>query len=89
MLRFGVMRTRVGASRSPAYLLSTEPPVHACADSTANELLKDNSYHIEFEGYLTNHAKHAVIGLHGLQAPSSTIRDYWDLCDPLLQPFPF
>ncbi len=26
-----------------------------------NKLLNDRSYHIEFNGHLTNHAKHAVM----------------------------
>ena len=42
------------------------------------ELLGSAQYHIEFNGYLSNHAKHAVVALAGLQAPPERIRGYWD-----------
>lgn len=42
------------------------------------QLLNDRSYHIEFNGHLTNHVKHAVVALAGLGAPAERIRDYYD-----------
>lgn len=48
-------------------------------DSTVMpELLDDRTYHIEFNGHLTNHAKHAVIALARLGAPAERIRSYYD-----------
>lgn len=41
-------------------------------------LLSDPSYDIEFNGYLSNHVKHAVIALHRLQAPPERVEEYWD-----------
>ena len=41
-------------------------------------LLDDQSYHIEFNGFLTNHAKHAVIALHRLGASPQRIQEYYD-----------
>jgi len=32
-------------------------------------LLNDHSYHIEFNGFLTNHVKHAVIALKPIRGP--------------------
>eukprot|EP00045_Choanoeca_perplexa_P022287 m.8981 g.8981 ORF g.8981 m.8981 type:complete len:418 (+) comp9334_c0_seq2:294-1547(+) len=46
--------------------------------SVVQRLLADTTYHIEFNGYLTNHAKHAVIALSRLQAPDSKIQEYYD-----------
>lgn len=42
------------------------------------ELLGDRTYYIEFNGHLTNHAKHAVVALAGLGASEQRIRDYYD-----------
>ena len=41
-------------------------------------LLNDQSYHIEFNGYLTNHVKHAMIALHRLGASPQRIQEYYD-----------
>lgn len=41
-------------------------------------LLSDRSYDIEFNGYLSNHVKHAVIALQRLQAPPERVEEYWD-----------
>ncbi len=41
-------------------------------------LLNDQSYHIEFNGYLTNHVKHAVVALKGLGASPQRIKEYYD-----------
>jgi len=43
-----------------------------------DELLNDQSYHIEFNGHLTNHAKHAVVALAGLGASPQKIKAYYD-----------
>ncbi|MEO3868330.1 questin oxidase family protein [Nonomuraea sp. B12E4] len=43
-----------------------------------DELLDDRTYHIEFNGHLTNHAKHAVIALAGLGVPAAEVRAYYD-----------
>jgi len=40
------------------------------------QMLDDKSFHIEFHGYLSNHAKHAVIALNGLGAPAGDIAAY-------------
>jgi hypothetical protein len=41
-------------------------------------LLNDRSHHIEFNGHLTNHNKHAVVALAGLGAPAARIKAYYD-----------
>ncbi len=43
-----------------------------------DELLADQSYYIEFNGHLTNHAKHAVVALHGIGAEPEEVRRYYD-----------
>lgn len=42
------------------------------------ELLDDRTYHIEFNGHLTNHAKHAVVAFAGLGAPDTRIKEYYE-----------
>lgn len=46
--------------------------------ASIDELLDDQSYDIEFNGHLTNHAKHAVIALAGLGASPRRIKAYYD-----------
>ena len=41
-------------------------------------LLNDQSFHIEFNGFLSNHLKHAVIALNGLGASPKMIKEYRD-----------
>jgi hypothetical protein len=41
-------------------------------------LLNDQSFHIEFNGFLSNHVKHAVIALNGLGASPKIIKEYYD-----------
>ena len=41
-----------------------------------DRMLGDESFHIEFHGYLSNHAKHAAIALHGLGATDADISAY-------------
>lgn len=45
--------------------------------SLIDKLLNDQSYHIEFNGHLTNHNKHAVIALAGLGASQKRIEEYY------------
>ncbi len=49
------------------------------ADTVADvaDLLDDRSHHIEFNGHLTNHVKHALVALAALGAPEALIRDYY------------
>jgi Questin oxidase-like len=44
----------------------------------ARSLLENRSYNIEFHGFLSNHAKHAVIALERLSAPQERVQEYWD-----------
>ena len=46
--------------------------------SLIEELLNLRTYHIEFNGHLSNHVKHAVIALAGLGASPVRIREYHD-----------
>jgi len=41
-------------------------------------LLSNKDFFIEFQGYLSNHAKHAIVALDKLNAPSERIQEYWD-----------
>lgn len=41
------------------------------------DLLDDRTHHIEFNGHLTNHVKHAVVALAAIGAPEQRIRDYY------------
>jgi hypothetical protein len=50
------------------------------ASRVTADLLNDRQYHIEFNYFLTNHAKHAVVALHGLKRPADVIQTYWDKC---------
>jgi hypothetical protein len=43
-----------------------------------DQLLDDRTYDIEFNGHLTNHAKHAVVALAGLGAPPQRIKEYYE-----------
>ncbi|MFE4055271.1 HAD-IA family hydrolase [Streptomyces sp. NPDC059096] len=45
---------------------------------TVESLLDDSTYHIEFNGHLTNHIKHAVVALSGLGVDPARIRAYHD-----------
>jgi hypothetical protein len=46
--------------------------------SIVEQLLNDRTYHIEFNGHLSNHVKHAVIALAGLGASPQRIKEYHD-----------
>ncbi|MCZ6776482.1 MAG: questin oxidase family protein, partial [Ignavibacteria bacterium] len=45
-------------------------------DDRVIQMLDDKSFHIEFHGYLSNDAKHAVIALDGLGANAEDIAAY-------------
>lgn len=53
-------------------------PLVICYTMTAERLLSNRIYDIEFNGYLSNHAKHAVIALDRLRAPEERIQEWWD-----------
>ncbi|WP_434389948.1 questin oxidase family protein [Melittangium boletus] len=42
------------------------------------DMLNDQAHHIEFNGHLTNHVKHAVVALAGLGASPGKIKAYYD-----------
>jgi hypothetical protein len=44
----------------------------------ARSLLANDAYDIEFNGYLTNHVKHAIVALERLEAPETRVQEYWD-----------
>eukprot|EP00567_Pseudictyota_dubia_P014008 CAMPEP_0197434302 /NCGR_PEP_ID=MMETSP1175-20131217/2060_1 /TAXON_ID=1003142 /ORGANISM="Triceratium dubium, Strain CCMP147" /LENGTH=405 /DNA_ID=CAMNT_0042962979 /DNA_START=101 /DNA_END=1318 /DNA_ORIENTATION=+ len=46
--------------------------------SVASSLLSNNAFFIEFQGYLSNHAKHAIVALERLNAKESRVQYYWD-----------
>jgi len=46
--------------------------------AVVEQLLNDRTYHIEFNGHLTNHAKHAVVALAGLGINPQRIKAYYD-----------
>src|SRR2546429_3225499 len=56
--------------------------------SSIDRLLDDRTYHIEFNGHLTNHAKHAVVALAGLGASPEKIEAYY-ACYARLTPYGF
>ena len=42
-------------------------------------LLNDQSFHIEFNGFLSNHVKHGVVALNGLGASLQRIKEFYDI----------
>lgn len=59
-----------------------EPLIARLADAEVRQrveaLLADSAFAIEYHGYFTNHAKHAVIALAGLGAGAARIQGYYD-----------
>lgn len=57
----------------------TERTADACQHRRAriDALLADASHHIEFNGHLSNHNKHAVVALAGLNASAQRIEAYY------------
>eukprot|EP00039_Didymoeca_costata_P029589 m.25340 g.25340 ORF g.25340 m.25340 type:complete len:108 (+) comp7698_c0_seq1:154-477(+) len=60
--------------RHSSSLRKVTPEVVSCVQ----RLLADRQYEMEFHGFLTNHAKHAVIALAGLGASPARIEEYWN-----------
>lgn len=56
--------------------MSTDGKALMSQSTHRDRLLEDASFHIEFHGYLSNHAKHAVIALRGLGASEEDITAY-------------
>jgi len=79
---------RGGAPPIPAIKLNCSQPAirksvptmnyNMILSPTAQDLLSDGTYDIEFFGFLSNHAKHAIVALKGLNAPEERIKEYWD-----------
>ena len=46
--------------------------------NVARVLLADRQFDIEFNGYLSNHAKHAIVALERLKASEERVQEYWD-----------
>eukprot|EP00951_Prasinocladus_malaysianus_P049348 scaffold668724_cov59-Prasinocladus_malaysianus.AAC.1 len=61
-----------------AHVPATFTMPSADRQAVVERLLSDDQYHIEFNGYLTNHAKHAIVALHGLDATPKRVQEYWD-----------
>ncbi|MEU6224709.1 HAD-IA family hydrolase [Streptomyces sp. NPDC047042] len=52
---------------------------HSSAGNTlVEDMLNDRTHHIEFNGHLTNHVKHAVVALAGLGIAPERIKAYHD-----------
>ena len=69
-----IMTPLLTTTSSPSFSVSKP----ATAVSTMHRLVANREYDIEFHGYLSNHAKHAVIALERLGAPATRIEAYWD-----------
>lgn len=56
-----------------------ERTADVCLERSAriDALLADSSHHIEFNGHLSNHNKHAVVALAGLNASAERIEEYY------------
>ncbi|MFD8391008.1 HAD-IA family hydrolase [Streptomyces sp. NPDC059680] len=76
-------RAELAAAR-PSHVAETFPEVVAYIlgalpdTAVVDGLLDDRTYHIEFNGHLTNHVKHAVVALAGLGVAPERIKDYHD-----------
>ncbi|WP_246561648.1 HAD-IA family hydrolase [Streptomyces roseirectus] len=70
---YGVHERAQLETAAPTHIADTFPQavtqilgVLPADDRTVTDLLDDTTYHIEFNGHLTNHVKHAVVALDGL-----------------------
>lgn len=64
-----------------AHLVKELPPDGRCrttSSAVVGRLLADRSRHIEFNGHLTDHIKHAVVALAGLGVDPERIEEYHD-----------
>jgi HAD superfamily hydrolase (TIGR01509 family) len=81
---YGVHERAELEAAGPAYVADTFPQVVEYLlgtlpdDEVVGGLLSDETYHIEFNGHLTNHVKHAVVALAGLGVAPERIRAYHD-----------
>lgn len=82
---YGVHARAELAAARPTYVAETFPEVvdrivAALPDSGSlvEDMLNDRTHHIEFNGHLTNHVKHAVVALAGLGVAPERIKAYHD-----------
>lgn len=61
-----------------ATLPGTSPDTATHVGSLVEDMLNDRTHHIEFNGHLTNHVKHAVVALVGLGIAPERIKAYHD-----------
>ncbi|WP_405820061.1 HAD-IA family hydrolase [Streptomyces sp. NBC_01390] len=61
-----------------ATLPGTSPDTATHVGSLVEDMLNDRTHHIEFNGHLTNHVKHAVVALAGLGIAPERIKAYHD-----------
>jgi hypothetical protein len=59
--------------------MKIESPHRMIMTPVATRLLADRAYDIEFHGFLSNHAKHAVVALDRLGATEERTMEYWDM----------
>ncbi|GCB51524.1 HAD-IA family hydrolase [Streptomyces sp. NL15-2K] len=59
-------------------ILATLPDSGPAGNTLVEDMLNDRTYHIEFNGHLTNHVKHAVVALAGLGVAPERIKAYHD-----------
>ncbi|MET7289573.1 questin oxidase family protein [Streptomyces sp. NPDC005573] len=57
---------------------SAQTDTHRTDGDVVSRLLDNRTHHIEFNGHLTNHVKHAVVALAGLGVDPRRIQDYHD-----------
>lgn len=63
---------------TPKIRLTHSLATHETRHQVRSRLLSDRAHHVEFNGFLTNHVKHAIIALDGLDAPRARLEDYFD-----------
>lgn len=66
------------AAQPAAASASSSPGGDRAGSDAVDRLLDDRTYHIEFNGHLTNHVKHAVVALAGLGVAPERIVEYHD-----------
>ncbi|ELP69663.1 HAD-IA family hydrolase [Streptomyces turgidiscabies] len=61
-----------------AHIIGTLPDSGPAGATLVEDMLNDRTHHIEFNGHLTNHVKHAVVALAGLGIAPERIKAYHD-----------
>ncbi|MDX2545247.1 HAD-IA family hydrolase [Streptomyces sp. WI04-05B] len=61
-----------------AHIIGTLPDSTLAGNTLVEDMLNDRTHHIEFNGHLTNHVKHAVVALAGLGIDPERIKAYHD-----------